>query len=96
MQDVHWPSGAFGYFPSYSLGALTAAQLMQTLLKQNPEARTGIARGEIKPVMDWLRANVWSKGSSLSSEDLMTEITGAPLGVEAFLNHVRKRYLGTA
>ncbi|MGE0762676.1 MAG: carboxypeptidase M32 [Bdellovibrionales bacterium] len=93
MQDVHWPSGAFGYFPSYSLGALTASQLFAALQKQIPTARAGLAKGEIKPIMDWLRKNVWSQGSALSSEDLMIKVTGEPLSVQPFINHVKQRYL---
>ncbi len=93
MQDVHWPSGAFGYFPSYSLGALKAAQLFAALQKEQPGVRENLAQGRIQPITQWLKEKVWSKGSLYRGEDLMIDLTGGPLGVDAFVEHVKNRYL---
>jgi carboxypeptidase Taq len=93
MQDVHWPSGAFGYFPSYTMGAMIAAQLFAALEKQLPGVRGGIGKGDVAPVMDWLKRNVWEQGSLLSTEDLLVKVTGAPLTVEPFVGHLKRRYL---
>lgn len=93
MQDVHWPSGAIGYFPSYTLGALTAAQLFETARVSIPGIEERIARGDFEPLNSFLRERIWSKASLLETADLITQATRRPLGVEAFERHVRERYL---
>jgi carboxypeptidase Taq len=94
MQDVHWPSGAVGYFPSYTLGAMNAAQLHHSLLKQIPNAAELIASLDLAPIFDWLSTNIWSQGNLLSYDDLMIQATGEPLNSVHFLNHIKSRYLG--
>jgi carboxypeptidase Taq len=93
MQDVHWPAGLFGYFPTYTLGALTAAQLFAAVRRDHPSVDDQIARGEFGPLNTWLRDKVWSRGSLLETDDLLTEATGAPLSTAAFKAHVERRYL---
>lgn len=92
MQDVHWPSAGFGYFPAYTLGALIAAQLYQTALKQQPNIPTEISQGNFSSLMIWLGENVHSKGSSLSFVDLMTEATGESLSAKYYIEHIEQRY----
>jgi carboxypeptidase Taq len=93
MQDIHWPSGALGYFPSYTLGAMNAAQLHQAMLGAIPEAPELVSRLELQPVFDWLSANIWQKGRFHSYDDLMTGATGETLNPRYFLEHLRCRYL---
>lgn len=93
MQDVHWPAGLFGYFPCYTLGALTAAQLFQALEKEHPHIRLDLSQGNFKPIFNWLKEKVWSMGSKLSREDLMIQVTRDRLSPDAFLRHVEQRYL---
>lgn len=93
MQDIHWPMGAVGYFPSYTLGALNAAQLFASMKRDLPHVMEDIRAMNLKPVFDWLEANVWSKGSYLSYDELMSEATGETLNARYFLEHVRQRYL---
>lgn len=93
MQDIHWPAGLWGYFPTYTLGAMTAAQLFDSAKKQVPGLLDGIAKGDFEPLVTWLRANVHGKGSVLSSNDLLVEVTGRPLDAEVFKQHLRARYL---
>jgi carboxypeptidase Taq len=93
MQDVHWPSGAFGYFPSYTLGALVAAQLFAELEKEQPAVRENIAKGEIAPVMAWLKTNVWENASKYPTEELLKKVTGQGFTCAPFISHVRDRYL---
>jgi carboxypeptidase Taq len=93
MQDVHWPAGLFGYFPTYTLGALAAAQIFAAARRALPDLDGAIARGEFAPLNQWLRDNLWSQGSFLPTDALMTAATGAPLGVTAFKDHLRARYL---
>lgn len=93
MQDVHWAAGLFGYFPTYTLGALTAAQLFQALTQALPGARDDIRRGEFGGINGWLREHVWSLGSLLETPELVRRATGKDLGTEAFLTHLERRYL---
>ncbi len=93
MQDVHWPSGAFGYFPSYTLGALVAAQLFAELKKEQPQVRQNIANGEIAPVMTWLKKNVWENASKYPTEELLKKVTGQSFSVDPFIAHLKDRYL---
>jgi carboxypeptidase Taq len=93
MQDVHWPSGAFGYFPSYTLGALIAAQLFEAAAQQLPELPAQIERGEFEPLNAFLRERVWSAASLYDTSTLVARATGAALGPEAFIRHVKRRYL---
>jgi carboxypeptidase Taq len=94
LQDIHWYDGAWGYFPTYTLGAMAAAQIFQAATAADPAIPDGIARGEFVPLVAWLRTNVHGKGSLLSARELLTEATGRPLDAEAFKAHLRQRYLG--
>jgi len=94
LQDVHWPSALFGYFPTYSLGAMTAAQLFNAAKLQVPEILDEIRDGNFAPLLSWLRANVHSKGKFLSFDELLTGATGEPLDPIFFERHLRQRYLG--
>lgn len=94
LQDIHWYGGAWGYFPTYSLGAMTAAQLFDAAKRADPAIPDGLSRGDFKPLLAWLRTNVHSKGSSLSTRELLTQATGRPLDPSVFEAHLRRRYLG--
>ncbi|HET9959118.1 MAG TPA: carboxypeptidase M32 [Polyangiaceae bacterium] len=94
MQDVHWPAGLFGYFPTYTLGALTAAQLFRAARRAVPGLLEQIARGEFGGLDGWLRTNVWGVGSSLSTNEILARATGSTLNTQAFEEHVARRYLG--
>lgn len=94
LQDIHWYDGAWGYFPTYTLGALIAAQLFAAARAAMPDLPEQISRGEFAPLFDWLREQVHGKGSLLSTAELVEAATGAPLGAAAFERHLRQRYLG--
>ncbi|PWR21478.1 carboxypeptidase M32 [Zavarzinia aquatilis] len=93
MQDIHWPGGSFGYFPTYTLGAMAAAQLFAAATAADDAILPGIAEGDFKPLLAWLRPNVHEKGSSRTTDDILTEATGLPLGTAAFRRHLERRYL---
>ena len=93
LQDIHWFDGAFGYFPTYTMGALAAAQLFAAATAADDTIRPAIARGDFAPLMTWLRANVHGKASLHSTDDILSQATGAPLGTEAFKAHLQSRYL---
>jgi carboxypeptidase Taq len=93
LQDIHWPSGGWGYFPTYTLGAITAAQLFQAACAAVPAIRPELAKGDFSPLVAWLRMEIHGKGSLLDTDDLVTAATGRPIGLDAYLGHLRQRYL---
>lgn len=93
LQDIHWPDGAWGYFPTYTLGALAAAQLFSAARGAVPGLLEAIGRGDFKPLLGWLRANVHGKGSLADTDTLLSQATGGALGVSAFKTHLENRYL---
>jgi carboxypeptidase Taq len=94
LQDIHWPGGAWGYFPTYTLGAMTAAQLFRAACQADAGILPRLMKGDFGPLRSWLRANVHSKGSLLTTDQLVTAATGRPLEAEVFRSHLRERYLG--
>jgi carboxypeptidase Taq len=96
MQDVHWSAGLFGYFPCYTLGAMYAAQWFASLRRARPQVDRGIADGDLAPVFDWLRENIWSQGSRWTTADLVSRASGEPLNPVHFRRHLETRYLGSA
>ncbi|PWC37589.1 carboxypeptidase M32 [Azospirillum sp. TSO35-2] len=94
LQDIHWPSGGWGYFPSYTLGAMTAAQLFEAARAADPEIVPSLSRGEFAPLVAWLRVNVHETGCFHASGDaLLTAATGRPLDATVFKRHLERRYL---
>jgi carboxypeptidase Taq len=93
LQDIHWYDGAFGYFPSYSLGAMAAAQLMAASREDVPRLDSALAEGDLSPLLGWLRANVHGKGSLLEFNPLLQQATGKPLDPSYFERHLTARYL---
>jgi carboxypeptidase Taq len=93
LQDVHWYDGAWGYFPTYSLGAMTAAQLFDAAKRADPAILPGIARGDFAPLLAWLRVHVHGQGSRFSTAELVTQATGKPLDAAIFERHLDTRYL---
>lgn len=93
MQDIHWAGGAFGYFPSYTLGAMYAAQLFNAAQKQIPGLEDRIAKGDLTDLFEWLNKAIWSKASTLSTDELIRQATGEPLNSQYFKQHLQQRYL---
>jgi carboxypeptidase Taq len=93
LQDIHWYDGAWGYFPTYTLGAMTAAQLYGAALQYDPEIGAGIAKGNFTALKEWLGKNVHSLGCSLGPEKVIEQATGRPLDSSAFISHLKSRYL---
>jgi len=93
LQDIHWYGGAWGYFPTYSLGAMTAAQFFQAAKTSTPEIVIEIQKGNFAPLLKWLRANIHTKGSHIPARQLITDVTGQALNAEVFKSHLQKRYL---
>lgn len=94
MQDIHWSIGAIGYFPTYTLGAMYAAQMMAALRRQQGDAAVdaAIAGGDLSPILQWQFDNVWSHGSSLATDELIIKATGEALNPEHYRRHLEARY----
>lgn len=93
LQDIHWYDGAIGYFPTYTLGALAAAQLFGAAVAADPEIPAALGRGDFARLLAWLRPNVHRRASSATTDAILEAATGAPLGAGAFLAHLKRRYL---
>jgi carboxypeptidase Taq len=93
LQDIHWYDGAWGYFPTYTLGAMTAAQLFDAAKRAEPGIPAAIARGDFAPLLTWLRANVHGLGSRFSAREILVRATGKPLDASIFEAHLHARYL---
>ncbi|MCB1954463.1 MAG: carboxypeptidase M32 [Rhodocyclaceae bacterium] len=96
LQDIHWSKGAFGYFPSYTLGAVYAAQWFAALRRDLGPIEDRIASGDLVPIFDWLESRVWSQASRWETPELLQRGTGRRLDAEAFRRHLGERYLGGA
>jgi carboxypeptidase Taq len=96
LQDIHWYDGAIGYFPTYTLGALAAAQLFASALKDLPNILDNIAGGDFSILLGWLRQKVHRLGSSCSTDEMMVKATGRPLSEDSFIAHLNQRYLSKA
>ena len=91
MQDVHWPGGAFGYFPSYTLGAMMAAQQWAALKREHP-GRRRYAKGGSTRSTNGGAQKIWSQGSRWSTPELLERATGEKLAARHFTKHLRQRY----
>lgn len=92
LQDIHWATGEFGYFPTYSLGNLYAASLYRAARRALPSLEEGIARGELKPLREWLRTHVHAAGYRQDAESLVREVTGQGLTDVDFLAHLKSKF----
>jgi carboxypeptidase Taq len=93
LQDVHWAVGSFGYFPSYALGAVMAAQFFEALRDAVPQVEQQIARGDFSGLMGWLRENVHGQGARVSAQELLKLATGKPLSAASALRYLETKYL---
>jgi carboxypeptidase Taq len=93
LQDIHWYDGLFGYFPSYTLGAMAAAQLMAAARRAVPDLDASLRVGDLSPLTAWLRENIHSQGARLGFNALLTHATGKPLDPSDFVEHLTRRYL---
>lgn len=95
LQDIHWPCGSFGYFPSYTLGAMYAAQYFASMRRANADLDTQVAAGDLFPIFDWLNSHIWSQASHWETRELVQRATGEALNPRHFRAHLQSRYLGT-
>jgi carboxypeptidase Taq len=92
MQDIHWSAGLIGYFPTYTLGNLYAAQLMAAAGERLGDLDVHFARGEFRPLLDWLRSEIHAAGRMLESEPLVERATGRPVSADWLAESLQRRY----
>jgi len=92
LQDIHWSMGALGYFPTYTLGNLYAAQLIEAARRDLPELEAQIGRGELLPLREWLREKVHKHGRRYLPAELIERATGSKPGAEPFLRYLREKF----
>jgi carboxypeptidase Taq len=92
LQDVHWSHGGFGYFPTYSIGSFYAAQFFATAQKQIPSLNGEIEKGNLEPLLGWLRKNIYVHGRKFTSEELCERVTGQKLKFSYFMDYARSKF----
>lgn len=92
LQDIHWSMGAFGYFPTYALGNMYAAQLFETFEKDHPEWKEVVAQGKLGFINTWLHQAVHQHGRRYSSKELLKKVTGKKFSEEPFLRYLNTKY----
>jgi len=92
LQDVHWSHGSFGYFPTYTLGSLYAAQLFKACSRDIPGLENRIIQGDSTSLLTWLREKIHRHGRFYTSEELCRQASGSPLDPELFLDYARVKY----
>lgn len=93
LQDIHWSDGSFGYFPSYTIGAMMAAQFKAAMEQAVPEWRARVEEGAPGEVLEWLRHHIHRHASSLSADRIVQQATGKALSPDDYLNHLTYRYV---
>jgi len=91
LQDIHWAIGAFGYFPTYTLGNLYAAMLYQQACKDLPNIEADIAQGRLIPLKEWLNEKIHRWGRQFTSEEIIQQVTGENLSAEPFLQYLETK-----
>ncbi len=91
LQDTHWGAGLIGYFPTYTIGNLMAAQLWERLEADVEDMPERIEQGDFAPLREWLRSNVHVHGRKLYPRELLRRVTGEDLRVEPFLRYLREK-----
>ncbi|MEJ2719271.1 MAG: carboxypeptidase M32 [Deltaproteobacteria bacterium] len=94
MQDVHWAAGLFGYFPTYTLGHLLAAQVYAQADKELGGLDEQFARGDFGPLLDWLNRNIHSRGARFSTRDLVRKVTGGEVNTGTLIRYLEDKYGG--
>ncbi|MER3498905.1 MAG: carboxypeptidase [Chitinophagaceae bacterium] len=92
LQDVHWSHGSFGYFPTYSLGSLYAAQFFSTISSATNNSLQAIEQGDSRFILNWLRENIHSYGRKFTSEELCKRTTGTTLDIQYFVDYILLKY----
>ena len=92
LQDIHWSIGAFGYFPTYTLGNVLSMQFGQGLRRDLPEMDDLVQRGEFQPLLQWLRDHLHVHGAKFTPQELVRRVTGEPLNPQPYITYLQTKY----
>jgi carboxypeptidase Taq len=92
LQDVHWSSGIFGYFPTYQLGNLYAAQFFAAVRQALPDLDDHFRRGQFRPLLDWLRTNIHRHGRRYTPGQLLERATGRPMTAQPYVEYLKAKF----
>jgi carboxypeptidase Taq len=93
LQDIHWSMGGLGYFSTYSIGNLNAAQLYAKATEDQAIA-SACAQADYAPILQWMQEHVHAAGSTLFPQELMESATGERTNPEYYLSHLKRRFVG--
>lgn len=94
LQDSHWPLGYFGYFSTYMMGLVIAAQLYRVMRLDLPDFESAVAAGRFGPLFEWLEHKIYGQGARLGSEELLRQATGEAANPEHYLDYLKNKYPG--
>ncbi len=92
LQDVHWSSGLFGYFPTYALGNLVSSQLWETMLKDNPDVEKQIETGNFSQLLGWYREHIHQYGAKYEPQELVLKVTGQKINAASFMRYLKSKF----
>lgn len=92
LQDIHWASGDFGYFPTYALGNMYAAQYFAAFTKAFPDWEAQVAKGSLTFINDWLREQIHQFGRMYNAQESMQHVTGGAISVQPYKDYITKKY----
>ena len=92
LQDIHWTRPSFGYFPTYALGNLYAAQFFEAAQQQSPAISAELEAGETTALLSWLRENIHQHGRKFKPGEIVERVTGKPLSHEAFVDYAAEKF----
>ena len=92
LQDVHWASGHVGYFQSYALGDMYAAQIRSALLTEVPDAFSALSQGDVSKIHHWLVQHIWQYGATYTPGELIVKATGQPLRADCLIDYLKSKY----
>jgi carboxypeptidase Taq len=93
LQDIHWAAGLFGYFATYTIGNVIAAQLWARFGQLHQTRDAEIARGDFSALLSWLRSELHQHGRKFEPQELVTRITGSPVDPEPYLQYLEQKYV---
>ncbi len=91
LQDSHWSTGSFGYFPTYLLGSVLAVQIWEKLAEAVPDAEEQIERGDFSAIHGWLRENIYALGRKLTPAETVERVVGGPIDPQPYLAYLREK-----
>ncbi|NMB61229.1 MAG: carboxypeptidase M32 [Chloroflexi bacterium] len=92
LQDVHWSSGLFGYFPTYALGNLVSSQLWEKMLEDNPNALQQVEAGDFSKILGWYREHIHQYGAKFEPQELVQKVTGEKINAAPFMRYLKSKF----